>query len=192
MLGAARNDLIDGFPCKAALRALSMSGTADQKLSYLNELLADKNISARLATKDTHLLAGFKESGLAGASTFATGMIEVRLTDSFFISANMLTNALRFQSLITHELVHRHQFQQRELYGHTRVDSDVSSVKYLNDKLEIEAMGAEIAHDMRTKHLLSQSQLLDISPRLKNLTENARLLDPATIETLQASMKMYS
>lgn len=196
MLNAKRPDLIDGFACKAAMRALNSEGDKQSKLDYLNGMLKKKRISLIMVTKHEEMLDGFKEAGLAGGATYVDGSIEIKITPTFFnqdSKPTVVKRALRFQSLVTHELVHREQFQHKPAYGKThRTDEEKTNTEYLNDELEIEAMAAEISHDMRVKHLVGGSQMLEISPRLKNLTENARLIGAETIATLQASMKAYA
>lgn len=196
MLNATREDLIDGFPCKAVIGALSLTGESGAKLEYLNKALAYKNITVAMADQEPAMMDGFKEAGLAGAVTYVNGAIEVKLTDDFFIkdsNQSILKRALRFQSLVTHELVHREQFQSKHVYGKTvRTDEEFSNTEYLNDLQEIEAMAAEISHDMRAKHLLGGAQVFDISPRLKSLMDNARFLAVDTLDSLNLKMRAYA
>lgn len=196
MLKASRPDLVDGFACKAAIKVLSAEGDCYFKLAYINDLFAKKRIEVVLVDNAEPLLDGFKEVGLAGAATYVDGSIEVKLTPAFFkkdSQQTVLKRALRFQSLIVHELVHREQFQTKDAYGKTvRSDTELSDIEYLNDDLEIEAMAAEISHDMHVKHLLDGEQMFEISPRFKALMENARLLGETTISSLQQSMKAYA
>jgi hypothetical protein len=198
MLRASRHDLVDGFACKAVVKALSLPDDHHRKLKRINELLQVDNVSVVLCDEPERMLDGFREVGLAGATTYTDGAIEIKLTPTFFTkepSQSVLKRALRFQSLIAHELVHRNQYQQKAAYGQTtrsEKTADASSEEYLNDSLEIDAMAAEISHDMRAKHIIGGEQLFDISPRLKALLENARLLGAGTIDVLYDSMKTYA
>lgn len=194
MLKAKRPDLVDGFPCKAVLKALTAEGDRHFKLAYLNQLL-EPNMIEVVSTTKPELHGGFNHAGLAAATTFVDGGIEIKVTSRFFKADEIapLIRALRFQSLVAHELVHRKQFKSREAYAETfRIDDDLTTVEYLNDKLELAAMGAEVAHDLRALTYLSDSQqAVDISPRLRDLMSNAGVMSKTSLEQFDRSVKLY-
>lgn len=191
MLRATRPDLIDGFACKAAVKALAADAPRAQRLELLNQELEQQNVEVVLVQK-SDLAGGYSQAGLAGALTQVDGQIEVQVTAAFFRDETpVLFRALRFQSLVAHELVHRKQFKVKEAYAETRTDETMGDPTYLNDKLELYAMSAEVAHDLRTQAYLGHGEFNEISPRLTDLIENARYLTPLSIERLQSSLKYY-
>jgi len=194
MLKAKRPDLADGFPCKAVLKALVAEGDRFFKLGYLNQLLEPHKIEVVSTTKP-ELHGGFHQVGLAAATTFVDGSIEIKVTSRFFKADNdvsPLLRALRFQSLVAHELVHRKQFKTREAYAETfRSDEDISTQEYLNDHLELKAMGAEVAHDLRALSFLGEVEPVEMSPRLHDLLSNAGLMTRSSIERFDTAVKHY-
>jgi len=193
MLKARRPDLVDGFPCKAVLKVLATSGDRYFKLAYLNQILEPNSIEVAFTNKH-ELHGGFHHVGLAAATTFIDGSIEVKVTPRFFKPNEIqpLIHALRFQSLVAHELVHRKQFKSKELYAETfRSDEDITTVEYLNDHLELAAMGAEVAHDLRALSFLLDSEPREISPRLKDLMSNAGLMSKESIKHFDRSVKRF-
>jgi len=193
MLKAKRPDLVDGFPCKAVLKVLSTDGDRYLKLAYLNQLLEHDRIEVVSTTK-SELHGGFHHAGLAAATTFVDGEIEIKVTSKFFKHDEIspLVRALRFQSLVAHELVHRKQFKAKEAYAETfRSDENITTVEYLNDHLELTAMGAEVAHDLHAMTFLGQPDQADISPRLRDLLVNAGLMSRASIAYFDQAVKHF-
>jgi len=193
MLRATRQDLVDGFPCKAVLKALSMDGDRYVKLAYLNQLLEHERIEVA-STSKPELHGGFHHVGLAAATTFVDGNIEIKVTPRFFKHDEIspLVRALRFQSLVSHELVHRRQFKLEEVHAGTfRSDENLTTVDYLNDELELSAMGAEVAHDMRAMPFLREHGPNEVSPRLRDLMVNAGLMSTDSIACFDQAIKRF-
>lgn len=183
LLKAKRPDLLDGFPFKAALKALSAHGNQAFKLSYLNDILAKDGIEVSTTTDGRWLLPGFKEAGIAGALTYSDGSIEVKVNRAFFKVSGLtpFERALRFQSITLHELVHREQFTRKTLHAMTMSDEELSTVEYMNDPHELEAMAAEIAHDSIT----SQFAAALPAPRFADVTAHAAQLTPESMDLLR-------
>jgi hypothetical protein len=190
LLRATRSDLVDGFPCKAALSSLMIDRSVEEKLAHLNELLAADRIEVVISEEAT-LVGEFENIGLSAATTFASGGIVIKLAGRFFEPNHVapLVKALRFQSLITHELVHRRQFKAKQLHASSRNERH-SSTEYLNDELELSAMGAEVAHDLRALMFLGGTTV-DASPRLRDLLTNAGMMSQASVTKFDKAIKHF-
>jgi hypothetical protein len=195
LLRARRNDLIDGFPCKAALLALALSADPSEKLDMLNAELLKDNVKVKFTVK-SDLAKGFKEAGLNGALAYASGEIDIFITPTFFEIDNLspLERALRFQSMVVHELVHRNQFRTKTAHARMLSDQDMSDYEtYLNDELELNAMAAEVSHDMIVKkYFVNIDTIHQASPRLLTITDNAKLLTKESIEKFSEYLKSWT
>lgn len=175
LLKAKRADLLDGFPLKAAFKALTAEGGTGFKHAYINKLLESEGIEVKLE-KATDLLPGFREAGIIGGLTLSDGSIEIRVANTFFLKKGLspLERALRFQSIVAHELIHRKQFSSITLHHAAFKDDDaLTNIEYLNDPLELEAMAAEVAHDVLTASFASGEPEL-AQPRFNDLIANAK------------------
>jgi hypothetical protein len=183
LLKAKRPDLLDGFPLKAAFKALTAEGAMGFKRTYLNSLLESEGIEVKLQ-KATDLMPGFREAGIVGGLTLSDGSIEILVNSTFFAKSSNLTpleRALRFQSIVSHELVHRQQFSSKTLHHAAFKDDEaLSSIEYLNDPLELEAMAAEVAHDVMTASFASGAPEL-AQPRFNDLISNAKHITPTAM-----------
>ena len=182
LLRATRTDLLDGFPLKAAFKALTVEGALGFKHAYVNTLLAGDGIEVKLE-QATDLLPGFREAGIIGGLTLADGSIEIQVSPTFFHKKGLspLERALRFQSIVAHELIHRRQFSNITLHHAAFRDSDsLTSIEYLNDPLELEAMAAEVAHDVMTASFTSGAPEL-AQPRFNDLIANAKHISPVAM-----------
>lgn len=192
LLQASRPDMIDGFPAKCALRALTEEGSPQDKLNRMNEQLIKHRIIAifrdKIVKPDS---AYYSNHSLIGAHINPNGFIEVYMKDSFFEEVtNPLEKALRFQSIVTHELVHRRQIEASHgTIGNFRSDEDLEDASYINNPIELEAMCTEVLHDMATSKVLADSSILSGSPRLNFLLDNARYLTEDSVKYFQEQMK---
>lgn len=189
LLKAQRPDLLDGFPLKAAFKALSAEGGQSFKLAYINELLEDERVEVTLNKgQDNDLMPGFHDAGIIGALTYSDGGIEVRVNKTFFVPTTLsaLERALRFQSIMAHELVHREQFASHTLHSEAfKLDDELSSIEYINDPYELEAMAAEIAHDAITAKMAGTR---NFQPRFDDLTAHAAHIRPEALAQLRAAI----
>lgn len=192
LLKAKRPDMLDGFPLRAALKALSLEGSSKFKQAYLNDLLESENVEVLIARPAYHLMPGFKEAGIVGALTYSDGSIEVKVQRSFFNNdKSAMERAMRFQSIVAHELVHRHQFASKTLHSAAfRSDDELCSIEYLNDPFELEAMAAEVAHDSIIAGM-SAFEGAYAQPRLADLTANAKHLRPEAIKAFQQAVASF-
>lgn len=189
LLNAERSDLLDGFVCKICLNILTNSKSKDA-LTQLNEELSKYGIVLILSNTNSNN-DDFSKVGLVSASTESNGIISVLITEIFLNVENAyiaLTHALRLQSLIVHELVHRNQELNLKMNGLT----DSHPTKYLQDIYEIEAMAAEISHDLQAKSILGGDSLFDISPRFALLMKDAGRLSAESISKLQLYISQYA
>lgn len=188
VLRATRPDLIDGFPSKYALQALTSEGSVLAKRDLLNELLLKHN--ARVVIKPAMHDSYFSEHGLIGAHISPTGFIEIYLSERFFSNSKMpLKQALRFQSIMTHELIHRDQIDASGgTIGSFKSDEELVDVAYVNNPLELEAMCGEVIHDLASRSVLGEESMIEGSPRLNYITRNARYLSPESIAYFQQEM----
>lgn len=188
LLNAERSDLMDGFVCSICLHALT--GLKDKDaLMQLNSELSKYGIVLFLS--DTNADNDFSKVGLVSASTESNGIITVTITNTFLNVENAyiaLTHALRLQSLIVHELVHRNQDLNLKMHGLT----ESHPTKYLSDIYELEAMAAEIAHDLQAKSILGGDTLFDISPRFSLLMKDAGRLSSEAIAKIQSYIAQYA
>ena len=188
LLNSERADLLDGFVCRICLHSLT-NYTGKDALSDLNNELSKFGIVLILNENDAN--NDFSKVGLVSASTESNGIISVIITETFLNVSNAyiaLTHALRLQSLIVHELVHRNQELNFKMNGFT----DSHPTKYLEDIYELEAMAAEIAHDMQAKSILGGNTLFDISPRFSLLMKDAGRLSSESISKLQLYISQYA
>jgi hypothetical protein len=187
MLKAKRADLLDGFPLKAAFKVLTAEGGQAFKQAYINDILTNERVEVVLVEPTRFLMPGFKEAGIVGGLTYSDGSIEIKVDSTFFKSTDRspLERALRFQSIVAHELIHREQFCSTTQHSNSfRSDDELSSVEYLNDPYELEAMAAEVAHDVITAEYTSGDTAC-AQPRFNDLSANAKHLRPE-------SMKIFS
>jgi hypothetical protein len=190
LIKAKRSDLLDGFPLKAALKALTSTGSLSFKKDYLNKLLEAERIEIISVKPDKHLMPGFREAGIVGGLTFSDGSIEIKVDDSFFNSkiCSPIVRGLRFQSIVAHELVHRKQFSTKTLQAVAFCsDDELTSIEYLNDPFELEAMAAEVVHDSVTSVFTASDDPLS-QPRFTDLSANAKYLRPESMVTFSDSM----
>lgn len=194
LLDASRDDLIDGFPARAAISAMG----AQDPLAKLNALLEPKQISVSLTPmlplppsmlniKPHPVARRMLKLGVI-SSKYSQGLIEVVLNPRFFnptISTTVI-KALTFQSVCAHQLLHRaRQHHSCEVYYKPLAES-------VNDEQELEAIAVGLVHDMKCKHLLSLTgteQLQELSPRLAVIMANSRSFEPGSILKLQEFIK---
>lgn len=197
LLNAKRLDLVDGFPAKLSLKAVTADGSILFKQEYLNDMLEKHNISVSIHKSDNE--SYFSEHGIIQAEIDTGGFIEVKLSENFFSNTKSpLMQALRFQSIVTHELIHRDQLKaSSDPLGPMKSDEELSDIAYINDPYELEAMSAEVIHDLSARDVLGCEGMVEGSPRLNFITQHAGYLTPESIlffqnEMAEASVKAFS
>lgn len=192
LLKAKRSDFTDGFPMLAAIKALTAEGSITFKRDYLNQLLEKHKIEVVIKRDKGNSF--FSEHGIVEASTDSMGYIEIAVSSKFFSKlAEPFKQAIRFQSIVTHELAHRAQLSSGALTSKPfKSDESLNNSEYLNDPFELKAMAAEVIHDLSTQNVLGATNLIDYSPRLEYLTTYAGLLSDESIRLFQHELSENS
>lgn len=189
LLLAARDDLADGFPCRAVMAAYQ----ACNPLEKLNSLLETYQIRAVQhvgipANLTVHNPFMQKLGVISGR---INGLdIQIDINELFFDASvsTPLIKALTFQSVCVHQLVHRARQHHHCLVFYNPLKESA------NVDCELEAKGAGLAHDMLCKSLMSttgEEQLQDLSPRLANIMLNSSMFEPGSIIKLQKYIKKF-
>lgn len=189
LLAAKREDLVDGYPVKLALKAITIEGSVLSKRDYMNEMFEKYNIHITINAQPINE-SYFSEHGIIKAEIDTTGQIDVELAELYFSpTKSPLKQALRFQSIVVHELIHRDQMKSSlDPLGSMNSNEELTDAAYINDPYELEAMSAEVVHDLSARSVLGCEGLIEGSPRLNFITQHAGHLTPESILFFQNEM----
>ena len=201
ILLANRADLLDGFPARAVITALSSKTDSFVKL---NELLAPYHIYVNKACSVTHKIDNHSINyGILSTDILPNGDIIIAILPCFFDSVNncntncsnetkqlhtIVVKALMFQSACLHQLVHRHH-KHFDCKAFIKAFDELSS-----DEHEMEAKAARIAHDMIVKDVLLQTgdeTLQDISPKIADWLSQSRDMAEGSFVTIHKMIKGF-
>lgn len=197
ILLATRADLLDGFPAKAVISAFRSVNPQEK----LNDLLAPFSLMIEVlqeAPANLRLNPHALKHGII-STRIEHGQIKVSLLEDFFIenacllepmSTSIVTKALMFQSVCIHQLIHK-------LRGHSDciLFTEAAAEQVVNSDIELEAIAASLAHDLKITHVISTTGfelIQDLSPRLASVLDSAYLFASGSIIKLHNFIKDYS